>query len=142
MKLAKERTCKGIDSLGLAIFSGTSSDHSSNRVVQKPGGPRGDRLTGTLRFPRRRHFHPSCDHFKNQTREDKRLIKQERPRVGTFLSTSPRPRLKTLVLYAFLFPFFLESGYKVLYFNWVKYTSTHTHISSPPSLSPRDVPKF
>lgn len=28
MKLAKERTCKGIDSLGLAIFSGTSSDRS------------------------------------------------------------------------------------------------------------------
>lgn len=53
------------------------------------------------------------------------------PEAGTSLSRSPWcPWLarKALILCAFLFPFPLEIGDKVLYFNLVKYTSTKTHI--------------
>lgn len=53
------------------------------------------------------------------------------PGAGKSLSRSPCcPWLagKALILCAFLFPFPLEIGDKVLYFTLVKYTSTNTHI--------------
>lgn len=107
-------------------------------VAQKPEGLCRDRHK--LGFPWGRHFHPSCDNFKNQTCECEMSGNGNKGwHVPEQKSLFPMPNTKgphSQCLSLFLL---FGNGYKVLYLNLVKYTSTDIHIFCPPALSPRCV---
>lgn len=110
-------------------FSGAASNCSSTVLLTNQRALVGMGSTTHNWSSMSSHFYPPGSHGKEQAREGKGEAWQ--PSVGTFLSRSPRcqwPTGKAFILYSFLFPFSLEIGDKVLYFNLVKYTSTNTHI--------------